>query len=130
MIDKSKIQKIVCIRNIYVSIISLIILIWAFYLNKFTIKLIITPFIVCSVAIFFENIFLLFNKEKISNIFKYIFRISLFTYIFGILIYIIYYSIIHKSYTLLVLVGIFLIFIIHFLKKAFIRGKNGYFRKK
>ena len=70
-------------------------------------------------AIFCENIFLLFNKEKIANVFQYIFRISFFTYLFGFLTYAFYYSIINKSYDLIIIIVIFLIFGIYFLKKIF-----------
>ncbi len=73
-----------------------------------------------------ENLFLLLNKKKLSNIFKYIFRISFVTYVFGFLTYIVYYAFVYKSYSFLIGVVIFLPFVIYFFKKAFfIKNKNG-----
>ena len=116
-------NKIFSIRQIIVSFSAFLILLWAFFENKFVVKIIITPFLICSIAIFFENLFLLLNKKKISNIFKYIFRISFFVYIIGFLIYATYYSIINKSYSLLIIVGIFILGVIPFFKKAFFNNK-------
>ena len=118
------IKNIIIIRKIIISLIASIICIWAFFQNNFFARLIISPFIICSIAIFSENIFLLFNKGKISNIFKYIFRISFFTYIFGFLIYALYYSITNKTYDFIILIVIFLIFSIYFFKKAFFMKKD------
>ncbi len=111
--------KIFIIRKMFISLIATIICIWAFFQNKLFAKVIISPFIICSIAIFFENIFLLLHKGKISNIFKYIFRISFFVYVFGFLSYAFYYSITNKNYDLIVIIVIFLIFSIYFFNKAF-----------
>ncbi len=111
------------IRQIIVSIIAFSILIWAFFQNQWIGKLIISPFLICSIAIFFENLFLLFHKEKISNVFKYIFRISFFVYVFGLLLYAIYYAIVKKSYSFLIIIGIFMIGVIRFFKMAFFKNK-------
>ncbi len=116
-------NKIFSIRQIIVSFSAFLILLWAFFENKFVVKIIITPFLICSIAIFFENLFLLFNNKKISNIFKYIFRISFFVYVIGFLIYATYYAIVNKSYSLLIIVGIFILGGIPFFKKAFFNNK-------
>ena len=76
------------IRQIFVSFMATSILTWAF-----------------------------FNKNKIANIFKNIFRISFFIYIIGFLIYATYYAISNKSYLLLIIISIFIIGIINFFKK-------------
>lgn len=107
------------IRKMFISLVATIICIWAFFQNNLFAKVIISPFIICSISMFSENIFLLFNKEKISNIFKYIFRVSFFVYVFGFLSYAFYYSIVNRSYTLIILIAIFLIFSIYFFKKSF-----------
>ncbi len=116
-------KQIYIFRQIIVSLIAFSILIWAFFKNQFISKIIITPFIVCSLAILGENIFLLLNKNNLSNIFKYIFRISFFIYIFGLLIYAIYYTITNKTYSLFIIIGIFIISIIHFFKVSFFKKK-------
>ena len=116
-------KKIYNIRQIVVSIIVILILTWAFFKNQLIGKIIMSPFLICSIAIFFENLFLLLNKEKISNIFKYIFRISFFVYAFGFLIYAIYYTISTKTYSLFIIIGIFIIGTIHFFKATFFKKK-------
>lgn len=112
-------KNILIIRKIFVSLLAIVICTWAFFRNNLFARIIISPFIICSIAIFAENIFLLLNKEKIAHIFKYIFRISFFTYVFGFLSYTFYYSIINKCYDLIIIIVIFLIFSIYFFKKAF-----------
>ena len=120
---KKMMKNIIGIRKILISLLATIICIWAFFQNNLFAKVIISPFIICSISIFAESIFLLFNKEKISNIFKCVFRISFFTYIFGFLSYGLYYSIVNKSYDLFILILLFLIFGIYFFKKAFFTKK-------
>lgn len=116
-------KKLYIIRNIILSFGALIILIWAFFQNTLFGKIIITPFLVCSFAMLFENIFLLLNRIKISNVFKSIFRISFFVYIFGFLSYMVYYAITNRSYSILIIVIIFLLFAIYFIKKSFFNNK-------
>ena len=57
-------KKIYNIRQIVVSIIVILILTWAFFKNQIIGKIIISPFLICSIAVFFENLFMLLNKEK------------------------------------------------------------------
>ncbi len=116
-------KKIYCIRQILVSLTAFFILIWAFLQNKFIGKIIIIPFLICSIAIFFKNLFFLIHKEKISNMFKYIFNISFFVYVFGLLIYATYYAISNKSYSLFIIIGIFAIGTIRFFKLTFFKNK-------
>lgn len=119
-----KMQTIISIRKIIMSLIALIILMWAFFQNATWAKIIIIPFLVCSFAMLCENLFLLLNKKKLSNIFKYIFRISFFVYVFGFLAYMVYYSFAYKSYSFLIGVVIFLPFVIYFFKKSFFNENN------
>ena len=108
-------------KQIFISLIAFLILSWAFWQNEFLIKIVISPFLICSIAIFFEYLFLFFNKKKISTIFQYIFRLSFFVYIIGFLIYTTYYAFVNKSYSLLIIVAIFLPVSIHFLRSIFRR---------
>lgn len=120
-----KIQKIIIIRKIIMSLVATVVLTWALFKNNLWAKIIIIPFIVCSISFLGQNVALLFNKEKISNVFKYIFRISFFVYVFGFLSYMVYYSIINKCYSILIVVAVFLIFAIYFIKKLFFdKDKN------
>lgn len=90
-------KKVYSIRQIVASFTALIFLSWAFLQNEWYARIIITPFLLCSFSIMMEKIFLLFNKTKLLNIFKYILRISFFGYVFGFLSYMIYYSMVNKS---------------------------------
>lgn len=112
-------DKIFIIRKIITALITIIVLSWAFFQNELWAKLIILPFLVCSASFLGENIALLFNKWKIAKIFKYIFRICFFAYVLGFLLYMIYYAIINKSYMLLIVVGVYIPFVIYFIKKSF-----------
>ncbi len=112
-------KKIYAIRQIVVSFIAFVFLSWAFFQNEWWARIIITPFLICSFAIMMKKIFLLLNKTKLSNIFKYIFRVSFFVYVFGFLSYMIYYAMVNKNYSILIVVAVFLLFTIHFFKKSF-----------
>ena len=117
-------KNIYAIRQIIISIGALLILTWAFFNNEILGKIIICPFLVCSLAIFGENIFLILKKEKIAKVFKYIFQISFFIYAFGLLGYAIYYAIVNKSYSLFIVIGIFLAGTIYFFKMVFFKNKK------
>lgn len=112
-------KNIYIIRQMIVSFIVFLILIWSFFKNQIFGKIIISPFLICSIALFFKNLFILLNSKKISDIFKYIFRISLFVYFFGFLIYSLYFAFSTKSYSQLIIIGIFFIISINFFKQAF-----------
>lgn len=117
-------KKIYAIRQIIVSFMAFVFLVWAFFQNELLTKVIISPFLICSFANLMKNIFLLLNKIKLSNFFKYIFRISFFIYIGGFLLYTVYYSLINKIYSLLIMVILFLIFAMYFIKKSFFNKNN------
>lgn len=112
------------IRQMITSVIVFIILIWAFFKNNLFAQIIISPFLICSIAIFFEMLFLIIHKEKIATIFRYIFRLTFLIYALGFLIYAIYYAIINKSYSLLIIATIFTIIISNFVKSFFIKNKK------
>lgn len=117
-------KKIYAIRQIAVAFTALVFLSRAFFQNGWSARIIITPFLICSFAIMMEKFFLLLNKIKLSNIFKYIFRVSFFVYVFGFLSYMIYYAMVNKSYSILIVVAVFIPFTIHFFKKSFFHKNN------
>ena len=110
-------KKVILIRNIAGATLVTIILIWILASNNFLGKIIILPFLICTLAFLGENIGLLLNKEKITKGCQIIFRISLFIYILGILIYTIYWAFKNKSYSLLIIVALFGLFGLNFFKK-------------
>lgn len=116
-------RNVLIIRKIITALAAIAVLTWAFPRNNLFGEIIISPFWVCSVAFAAENIFLLLNKEKISNIFNCIFRMSFFVYVFGFLAFAFYYCIANKEYSLLIMVVIFLVFALLFLRTAFFRKK-------
>lgn len=114
-------RNIVIIRNIMTSLAAIAVLTWAFPRNQIFGKLIITPFLICSIAYLGENVFLLFHQEKISNLFKFVFRMSFFLYVFGFLFFALYYSLVNTEYSLIPLVIVFAVFILYFFKAVFFR---------
>lgn len=110
------IKNIWTIRNIIVAIIAIIILTWAFCQNNLEGKIIISPFLVCASSILGGNICILLNKNKIAKVFHYIFKITFLIYVVGFLSYATYYSFKNKEYSLLIIVGIFVIFITLFFR--------------
>ena len=97
------------IRNIIVATYVTIFLSWTFFKNQLMGKMFIIPFLICAIASLDENISFLVNKPKITTIFKYIFRISFFIYYWGFLIYATYYTISSKTYSLLLIIAIFIV---------------------
>ena len=122
--NKKILQNIFIIRNLIMILIVIITLIWAFCKNTIFIKLMILPFLICSFAKLGENIFFLLKKDYIVIICQYIFRISFFTYIFGILIYADYYAITRKNYFFIILSIPFWLFTIPFFKSSFFQKKK------
>ncbi len=121
--NKKTIQLLIVTRNIIISLFASIFLIWAFFQNNVVGKVIISPFLICSVASLCKNVFIVLNKPKMANICYHIFAVSFFVYVFGFLIYTVYYSIVNKTYSLLIVVGIFLIFTMRFLKLIFFKKR-------
>lgn len=116
-------HKVFIIRKIITALVAISVLTWAFPRNQFFGKIIISPFLICSIAFLGENVFLLFNKEKISNVFRWIFRMSFFVYAFGFLAFAFYYSIVNKEYSLIIIIVVLLIFALISLRAAFLRKK-------
>lgn len=111
-------KNIMVIRNIIVATIVIIFLSWAFFKNNLIAKIIILLFLICAIASLIENIALILQKEKIIKICRSIFRISLLIYALSILIYTVYYAFVYKSYSLLIIVALFVLFGINFIKRG------------
>ena len=109
-------KNIISIRKIIVGLITFSFLSFAILKNNM-VRLMIIPFLVCSICYTFEGVFELLNKDKLVNIFKKIFKISFFTFYFGFLSYTVYYSLVNKTYGLFVVVFIFVLFIIPYFKR-------------
>lgn len=116
-------KNIYTLRQIIASVIICGILIWLFFNNQLLGKIVIIPFLICSIATFLENLFILLKKENMVNIFRYIFRLSFFSYIFGFLIFATSYALNHKDYILFIITGIFAVFSIHLFIVTFFKKK-------
>lgn len=116
-------KSIYIIRQIIMSFIAFLVLTWAFFQNGFWAKMVITPFLIGSFAIFFKNLFLLFNKTKLSKVFSRIFQISFAVYILGFLLYATYYAIAERTYSILIAVAVFALFTVGYLKRVFFKNK-------
>lgn len=98
------------IRSILITLVLFIL-----FFNISNEKLILIPFIICSIAIVLKDLFIVFNKEKYLKIFDKLYIFGFFVFWFGFLIYFDYLCYIDKNYQLLVfsipfwLVGIFFI---------------------
>lgn len=121
ILNRENVQNALIVRKIVIAVIAVGILTWAFFQNHFFGKVVIAPFLICAVAIIGGNISLLFNQRKIAHYFNYLFRVSLFTYIFGFLVYAFYYSITHQAYSLIIVIMVFLFFSINFFKATFLK---------
>lgn len=87
-------------------------------------RIIMLPFLICSITETIKNILLIMNKTEIANIFSKIYIISFLLYWFGFLIYWSYICLIYKNYMLLVLSIPFWIIGIYVVKKSFFKRNN------
>ncbi len=109
------------LRKISASLFATIFLLWAFFQNQLLGKAILCPFLICSISIFLENLFILFKKEKIATFFSFLFRISLFLYILFFLIFFLYSCIKNQDFSLLMIGSVFSIMTFFIFKRAFSR---------
>ena len=116
-------MKIISIRNLCVSLLASFILTSAFFKNALPAKIMILLFLICTIAMFFKSLFEILENPKLVLICQFVFRISFFTYAIGFLLYTTYYSVVHKTYSLLFIVLLFVIFLIPFIRKSFFRKK-------
>ena len=70
--------------------------------NDLLTRVVIIPFIIFSLGLFFKNICLILEKTKLAKLMEKIYVIAFFVYYFGFLIYWDYISITNKDYVSLV----------------------------
>ena len=116
-INYNKLKIVEIIRRLIVTIVIMIILIWALVKNEGINKLIICPFLICTMAKLGEIICLLLKKDQWIRLFQIIFVISFFIFVFVFLIYALIYSLKNKEYWLLPLTCFFSFVAINVLKK-------------
>lgn len=85
------------VKNIFI-----ILILFYFYFNTSNGKVILFPFLICSVSMLLRNIFLLFNKLEYVDLFNKVFTLSFLLFWLGVLIFLCYISIVNKNYTLLI----------------------------
>jgi len=94
-------------KNIKQTITALIVFVLLTYIlfnsSNLLTKVVIIPFIVFSLVLYFKNICLILGKVQIAKLMEKIYVIAFFIYYFGFLIYWDYISIINKDYVSLIL---------------------------
>ena len=84
-------------------------------------KLILLPFLVCSIVLLMKNIFLPINKDKYLKIFNLIYAIGFLMFWFGFLMFLCYTSAVNKQYQLLLFsIPFWLVGLYFFTNKHFI----------
>ena len=120
----NKINLIATVQRIMTAIITMIILLWASLKNGLMVQIFILPFLICTIAYLFENIFFLLKKDKLTNIAHKIFAISIFSYALGFLIYAIYDIIKNRNYSFIIIVLIDVMILSYMIKKTFFKKKT------
>lgn len=121
-------------KNIVISrlIYSIFITIILFYIFSKTSngKIILIPFLICSLSLLLKNIFILNKKQNYVKYFEKIFVVSFLSFWFGFLIYACYIGLINKNYTMILFSIPFWICGIFLIKKNFFKQKNIYTNSK
>ncbi len=120
----NKINIIATVQRIMTAIITMIILLWASLKNGLMVQIFILPFLICTIAYLFENIFFLLKKDKLAKIAHKIFAISIFSYALGFLIYAIYDIIKNRNYSFIIIVLIDVMILSYMIKKTFFKKKT------
>ena len=118
-----KIKKVVSIERLIMGILVVVILLIAFIQNKGKPRLMVLPFLICSIANFFEMLFYYLKKEKVAKVFNYIFKFSFLIFIVGFLGFFIYYGIVNREYLFLIMIFIFILITYLMLKNKFFKRK-------
>lgn len=118
-----KIKKVVSIERLIVGFMVVVILLVAFIQNEGMSRLMVLPFLICSIANFFEMLFYYLKKDNIAKVFNYIFKISFLIFIVGFLGFFIYYSIVNKEYHFLIMILVFVLVVYLMLKAKFFKRK-------
>lgn len=107
------------VKNIFITM-----LLFYFYFNTSNGKVILLPFLICSVAMLLKNISLLFNKSKYIDMFNKVFILSFLIFWFGALIFWCYTSIVNREYSSLIFSIPFWIGSIFIIKKFLLKINN------
>ena len=108
---------ITLIRIIYSIIITIILI--KIYLKTPNNKLILLPFLVCSISLLLKNIFILLNKDKYFKLFNKIYIIGFLIFWFGFLIVWCYTNIINEQYLEMLFSVLFWIAGIYIIRKNY-----------
>lgn len=107
------------VKNIFITM-----LLFYFYFNTSNGKVILLPFLICSVAVLLKNISLLFNKSKYVDLFNRVFTLSFLIFLFGALIFWCYTSIVNKQYNSLIFSIPFWLASIFIIRKFLFKANN------
>ncbi len=107
------------IKSIFITLLLLY-----FYINTSTGKVILLPFLICSIAVLLKNISMLFNKSKYIDLFNKVFTFSFLLFWFGILIFWCYTNIVNKQYNSLIFSIPFWLVSIFIIKKFLLKTDN------
>ena len=114
-------------RLIYIIFVTLILI--SIFIKTPNNKIILIPFLICSISLLGKNLFLILNKEKNSKLFHKIFIFSFFIFFFGFIFYWCYLSIINKTYSSLIFAIPFILIGIYFVKKKLFKNTNKNIKK-
>ena len=116
-INRNKLKYMEIIRQLIITIVTMIILIWALIKNMGLSKLIISSFLICTMAKLGEIICLLIKKDYYIRLLQIIFLVSFLSFIFGFLIYAFFYSLKNQDYWLLLLTIFFFFMVLRMVKR-------------
>lgn len=111
------------VSSMIISFAALGICSWSFWQNNLLKKIFILPLIICLLAVFFKNLFLIVDKPKTSNFFKKIYIYTILTYIIGAWLYFFIYAIFNDIPLLITLI-IFTLFAIPTIKTYYKKMKK------
>ena len=107
------INSVKLIRSLLITLLLVL-----FYINTSNGKVILIPFIICSISLVLKDLCIMLNKEKFIKYFNKLYVVGFFIFWFGFLSYFSYLSIINKEYLMLLFsIPFWLIGIVIFRKK-------------
>lgn len=111
------------IKNIFITL-----MLFYFYIKTSNGKVILLPFLICSIVMLLKNISLLFNKSKYIDLFNKVFTITFLLFYFSLLIFGCYTSIVNKQYNFLIFSIPFWLVSIFIIKKYLFNTTNNKFK--
>lgn len=115
-------KRSVFLKELISSIFVTVVLLY-FIVNTKTQKIIIVPFLICSLSMAAQSVALLLNKEKIAIVFQRLFAMGFSLFYFGFFAIFSYLSIQDKDYILLICSIPFWLVGIWIAKNNLLRGK-------